>query len=65
MNSVPTAFEVAHPGNFSDVGGPTISSSTFSTPGFNYFKLYPAPNSGTNSFIYSPNIPYFSNTVDA
>ena len=65
VNSVPTAFEVAHPGNFSDVGGPIISSSTFSTPGFNYFKLYPAPNSGTNSFIYSPNNTYFSNTVDA
>ena len=64
VNSVPTAFEVANPGNFSDVGGPIISSTSFSTPGLNYFKLYPSPNSGTNSFIYSPNNTYFSNTAD-
>ncbi len=64
VNSVPSAFEVAHPGNFSDVGGPVISVTTFSTPGLNYFKLYPAPNSGTNSFIFSPNNTYFSNTAD-
>ncbi len=64
VNSVPTAFEVANPGNFSDVGGPIISSSTFSTPGLNYFKLYPVPNSGTNSFIYSPNGVYYGNTGD-
>lgn len=64
VNSVPTAFEVANPGNFSDVGGPIISPSTFSTPGLNYFKLYPAPNSGTNSFIYSPNGVYYSTTAD-
>ena len=63
-NSVPSAYEVAHPGDFSDVGGPVISSGTFSTPGYNYFKLYPAPNSGTNSFIYSPVNSYFSTTVD-
>jgi hypothetical protein len=64
VNSVPTAFEVANPGNFSDVGGPIISPSTFSTPGINYFKLYPAPNSGTNSFTYSPNGTYYSTTAD-
>jgi len=64
-NSVPTAYEVAHPGDFSDVGGPVISSTTFSTPGLNYFKLYPAPNSGTNSYIYSPNNTYYSTTFDA
>jgi hypothetical protein len=64
VNSVPTAFEVANPGNFSDVGGPVISSSTFSTPGLNYFRLYPSPNSGTNSFIYSPNGTYYGTTGD-
>ena len=64
VNSVPTAFEVANPGNFSDVGGPILSPSTFSTPGINYFKLYPAPNSGTNSFTYSPNGVYYSTTAD-
>jgi len=64
VNSVPTAFEVANPGNFSDVGGPVISPTTFSTPGLNYFKLYPSPNSGTNSFTYSPVNTYFSTTID-
>ncbi|HEX5283457.1 MAG TPA: carboxypeptidase-like regulatory domain-containing protein [Bryocella sp.] len=64
VNSVPTSFEVANPGNFSDIGGPIISPSTFSTPGLNYFKLYPAPNSGTNSFIYSPNGTYYGTTAD-
>ena len=64
VNSVPTAFEVANPGNFSDVGGPILSPTAFSTPGLNYFKLYPAPNSGTNSFIYSPNGVYYSTTAD-
>ena len=64
VNSVPTAYEVAHPGDFSDVGGPVISSTTFSTPGLNYFKLYPGPNSGANNYIYSPVNSYFSTTVD-
>lgn len=64
VNSVPTTFEVANPGNFSDVGGPVVSPSSFSAPGLNYFKLYPAPNSGTNSFIYSPKGAYYSTTGD-
>ncbi len=63
-NSVPSAYEVGHPGDFSDIGGPVLSSTTFSTPGLNFFKLYPAPNSGTNSFIYSPVNSYYSTTVD-
>jgi hypothetical protein len=64
VNSVPTAYEVANPGDFSDQGGPVIAPSTFSTPGLNFYKLYPAPNSGTN-FIYSPVNSYYSMTVDA
>lgn len=64
VNSVPTTFENANPGNFSDRGGPVLSPTSFSKPGLNYFKLYPAPNSGTTSFTYSPNGVYFSNTGD-
>jgi len=69
-NSVPTAYEIAHPGDFSDQKdangnpGPVLSPSTFSTPGLNYFKLYPTPNSGTNSFVYSPNGTYYGTTAD-
>jgi len=42
--AVPTLYEEQHIGDFSDVGGPVISSSEFDTAGVNYFKLYPAPN---------------------
>lgn len=65
VNQVPTTYQVANPGDFSDVGGPVVSPATFSTPGLNFFKLYPAPNSGTNNFIYSPIATYYSTTVDA
>ena len=64
VNSVPTAYEVAHPGDFTDIGGPNVSASIVA-PGLNLFKLYPAANSGTNSYVYSPNNTYFSTTVDA
>ncbi len=64
VNSVPTAYEVAHPGDFTDVGGPLVPSSSFSAPGLNFFKLYPAANYGTNSFVYSPNNTYYSTTID-
>jgi hypothetical protein len=63
-NIVPTAYEVAHPGDFTDISGPNVSASIV-TPGLNLFKLYPAPNSGTKFYVYSPTNSYFSTTVDA
>jgi hypothetical protein len=63
VNTVPTAYEVAHPGDFTDVSGPNVSASMV-TPGLNFFKLYPSPNTGTNSYTYSPNNTYYSTTID-
>ena len=40
--TVPTLYEEQHPGDFTDIGGPNVSSSV--TPlGLAIFKLYPAP----------------------
>jgi hypothetical protein len=63
VNTVPSAYEVAHPGDFTDVGGPDVSASIVA-PGLNFFKMYPSPNSGTNSYTYSPNTTYYSTTFD-
>ncbi len=60
--TVPTSYEVAHPGDFTDVGGPLITSPD--PLGLAYFKLYPAPNVGTNQFVGSQNRTQFSNTFD-
>lgn len=40
--TVPTAYEHAHPGDFSDVGGAILSQ--IDPVGLAYFKLYPLPN---------------------
>jgi hypothetical protein len=40
--TVPTAYEHAHPGDFTDVGGPLITN--FDAAGLDYFGLYPLPN---------------------
>ncbi len=60
--TVPTAYEVAHPGDFTDVGGPLITSPD--PIGLAYFKLFPAPNVGTNQYVGSQNRTQFSNTFD-
>jgi Carboxypeptidase regulatory-like domain len=49
---VPTLFEEQHPGDFSDVGGPVIT--TIDPVGLEYFQMYPAPNDGPASFITPP-----------
>lgn len=65
--TVPTAYEEAHPGDFSDVGGPTVPTASLNPIGLKYFALYPAPNkAGTvNNFSYSPNKTQNSTTLDA
>jgi carboxypeptidase family protein len=40
--TVPTAYERAHPGDFSDIGGPVLTQ--MDPVGLAYFKLYPLPN---------------------
>jgi hypothetical protein len=63
VNSVPTAYEVTHPGDFTDVGGPNVTASIVA-PGLNFFKLYPAPNVGTNKYQSNPKVTYYSTTID-
>ena len=76
-STVPTAFEEANPGNFSDLGAgcPVIPAADIQTIGLNYFKLYPAPTSAppvpgecappTNNFTYTAGQTQFTNTYDA
>ena len=54
INTVPTLYEQQNPGDFSDVGGPIIPSSQIDPVALNYFKMYPAPNHGTNQFYGIP-----------
>jgi outer membrane receptor protein involved in Fe transport len=76
-STVPTAFEEANPGNFSDlgIGCPVVPASAIQTIGLNYFKLYPAPTSNpgvpgncappTNNFTYTAGQTQFTTTYDA
>ena len=79
-STVPTAYEEANPGDFSDLGPgcPVIPPSMFGPAhiGLNYFKLYPAPNKvvappGTNCTPPSNNYSFtggqtqFTSTYDA
>ena len=45
---VPTLFEEQNPGNFSDIGGPTLTKSQIDPVALDYFSMFPAPNSGSN-----------------
>jgi Carboxypeptidase regulatory-like domain len=42
--TVPTLFEEQNPGNFSDIGGPTLSPGQITPLGLDFFKMFPAPN---------------------
>ena len=76
-STVPTAFEEANPGNFSDLGAgcPVIPASAIQTIGLNYFKLYPMPTSTpaipgncappTNNFTYTAGQTQFTSTYDS
>ena len=48
VTSVPTPYELANPGDLSDVGGPVITN--LDPTALAYFKLYPSPNQPTNNF---------------
>lgn len=69
--NVPTAFEEANPGNFSDIficgqppsaatcaPGPIVPAGSINSVALNYFKLYPAPN------IFRPENPDFPQGTD-
>lgn len=52
VNTVPTLYEEQNPGDFSDVGGPILTN--LDPAGLAYFKMYPAPNQGTNQYYRVP-----------
>jgi hypothetical protein len=62
--TVPTAYERAHPGDFTDVGGPLVTQ--FDPVGLHYFRLYPLPNvaGSTNQFVSAPSGTNFSQIGD-
>lgn len=64
-NIVPTAYEVAHPGDFSDRGGPILTSSQINPIGAKFFALYPTPNNGATTFTSSYPQTQYSTTADA
>lgn len=76
INTVPTAYEEQHPGDFTDLctsgtlgtpcaAGPLLTGSQIDQAGLAYFKMYPAPNQGTNQFYRIPGELQNSNDFDA
>lgn len=63
---VPTLFEEQNPGNFSDIGGPIVPTSSINSIGLAYFKLYPVPNVSGQSynFVSAPNQTQYSTSTD-
>lgn len=63
IDTVPTLYEEQHPGDFTDLcptvgtpcaAGPLLTGSQIDPAGLGYFKMYPAPNTGTNQFYAVP-----------
>ena len=54
-STVPTAYEIDHPGDLSDVGGPVIPN--IDPTALAYFKLFPKPNQPGSSFIPGSSVP--------
>lgn len=65
--TVPTAFEEANVGNFSDIKGPVLTAAQINPIAAKYFALYPAPNLPgiANNFESITNKGVSANTVDA
>lgn len=62
MLTVPTKYEHDNPGDFTDIGGTKLTS--LDSAGLQYFKLYPYPNSGSNTYVSAPSGSNFSHTGD-
>lgn len=65
--TVPTLYEEKNPGDFTDIGGVKVASSTLSPIALQYFALYPAPNlpGAVNNFNSTSDKSQNSNTYDA
>ena len=64
-----TAYELAHPGDFSDVGGPVVPQAKLDPVAVKYLALLPPANipGGTPSANYTGNVinQYFAKAIDA
>jgi hypothetical protein len=63
--TVPTAFQRANPGNFSDAGGPA-STAAIDPVGLAFFQLFPAPTTSgaTNNYVATSYNQQNSDTAD-
>ena len=68
QTTVPTAFERANPGNFTDnpAINRTVAPASFDTVGLQYFDLFPLPTSTalTNNYTVAPAYSQNATTVD-
>jgi hypothetical protein len=66
VSTVPTLYQQQHPGDFSDIGGPVLTSAQINQTALKYFELYPEPNLPglVNNFTYSPNRTQRSDSFD-
>jgi len=67
--AAPTAYELAHPGDFSDVGGPVVPVGKLDPVAVKYLALFPAANipgaPPTANYTSNVNNQYFAKTIDA
>jgi hypothetical protein len=64
-NIVPTLYEEQNPGDFSDVGEGVLAPGSIDPAGLDYFKMYPAPNSGSDLYVHGYNNTQNSTDYDA
>jgi len=65
--TVPTAYEEANPGDFSDIGGPVVPTASINSIGLAYFKLYPTPtysNKTLNNYVSTLNKTQYATSTD-
>ena len=62
---VPTLYEEQHPGDFSDTGGPVLTPAQIDKAGLAYFSMFPAPNSGADTFTNNYKNVQYSTDYDA
>ena len=67
-STVPTLFEQQHPGDFTDIGGPSLAALgvPVNPVALNFFKLYPAPNKpgSRDNFVSAPTKTQFATVAD-
>ena len=67
--AAPTAYELSHPGDFSDQGGTVVPFSQIDPVALKYLALFPAANipgaPATANYTGNVNVQYFAKTLDA